>query len=153
MEKNKPVIRQRKGSTMDTVTLTVKISGSIETPPNENRNNFRQAVIDTVLELIRKGEFTVEYIGYQPDREGSHFLNTDITEYEDCIFASFHVNNSGINPSDDKARKDEIIKTFIKVFEDKTNRQLEVDSTLERKGKKQRIIEMSSNWKFYRKQG
>lgn len=153
MENNKPMIRQRKGSAMDTITLTVKICGSIETPPNENRDNFQHGVIDTVLELMRKGEFTVEYMGYQPDREGVHFLDNDTSKYEDCVFASFHLNNSGINPVDEKTRKEEIIKSFTKVFEDKTNRQLEVDSTLVRKGKKQRIIEMSSNWKFYRKQG
>lgn len=154
MEKNKPIVRQRKGSAMDTVTLTVKICGTIATPPNDNRDGFRHGVIDTILELMRNGEFTVEYIGYQPDKEGTHFLNSDVSEYEDCIFASFHINNSGINPiEDDTIRKEEIIKIFTKVFEDKTNRQLEVDSTLERKGKRQRIIEMSSNWKFYRKQG
>jgi len=153
MENKKTVIRQRKGSDQDKVTLTVRICGSIETPPHDNRDKFRQGVIDTVIQLMRQGQFTVEYMGYQPDKEESNYLSSEVSEYEDCIFASFHLNNSGIDPMDQKTRKEEIIETFTKVFEDKTNRQLEVDSTLVRKGKKQRIIEMSSNWKFYRKQG
>lgn len=132
-------------------TLIVKIHGTIELPPAKSREEFRHGVIETVLEMIKTEDVSIEYIGYEPAQVGTHYLNDTASEYEDCVYASFHVNNTAVNQFDLTVNKHDLISTFVKVFEDKTNRHLEVDSTLVRKGKQQRIIEMSSNWKFYRK--
>ncbi len=134
-------------------TLSVKISGSIEIPPENNRELFKQSVIDTVLFILKTQDVTIEYIGYKPDKSGVHPLNEDVIEYEDCVFVSLNVNDMKLNPLDGTQSNQDIIKTFVEVFENKTHRHLEIDSTIIRKGKKQRIIEMSSDWKLYLKHG
>lgn len=137
----------------DISTLTVKIRGSIETPPENNRELFKQSIIETVLYLLKTEDVSIEYIGYKPDHSGVHPLNQDATEYEDCVFVSMNVNALRLNPLDGTQTNEDIIKTFVDVFENKTHRHLEIDSTIVRKGKKQRIIEMSSDWKLYLKHG
>jgi hypothetical protein len=135
------------------LTLIVKIDGTIETPPLDNREKFRQGIMDTVLQLARKGDFIIEYIGYQEDRSGMHYLNKEVTEYHDCIHASFNVTNSAFSPLDIDSKADEIIAAFAKIFEDKTHRHLHIDSATCSEGKKQRMVYMSSDWRFYRKHG
>lgn len=134
-------------------TLTVKISGTIETPPENSRELFRQSVIETVLFILKTERVSIEYIGYKPDCSGVHPINEEITEYEDCVYVSMNVTGLSLNPLDGTQTNDDLIKTFVDVFENKTHRHLEIDSTLVRKGKKQRIIEMSSDWKLYLKHG
>lgn len=139
---------------MDNIsTLTVKICGSIETPPENNRELFKQSIIDTVLFVLKTQDVSIEYIGYKPDHSGVHPLNEDITEYEDCVFVSLNVNGLALNPLDGTETNEDIIKIFVDEFENKTHRHLEIDSTLIRKGKRQRIIEMRSDWKLYLKHG
>lgn len=139
---------------MDNIsTLTVKICGSIETPPDNSRELFKQSVIDTVLYILRTEDVTIEYIGYKADTSGVHPLNQHATQYEDCVFVSLNVNGMALNPLDGTQSQQDIIKIFVDVFENKTHRHLEIDSTLIRKGKRQRIIEMSSDWKLYLRHG
>ena len=134
-------------------TLTVKINGMIETPPENNREHFRQSIIETVLYILKTERVSIEYIGYKPDPSGVHPLNEEVTEYEDCVYVSMNVTGMSLNPLDGQQTNDDLIKTFVDVFEHKTHRHLEIDSTLVRKGKKQRIIEMSSDWKLYLNHG
>lgn len=134
-------------------TLSVKICGSIESPPDNNRELFKQSVIETVLHILKTEDVVIEYIGYKADASGVHPLDQNMTEYEDCVFVSLNVRGMALNPLDGTQSNQDIIKTFVEVFEDKTHRHLEIDSTLIRKGKKQRIIEMSSDWKLYLKHG
>ena len=137
-------------NTDTTTTLKVKICGSIESPPENSREQFKQSVIDTVLQILRTEEVSIEYIGYKPDQSDDHLIKDVVTCYEDCVYVSLNVNGANLNPMEGQ-HKDDIIQTFVEVFENKTHRHLEIDSTLVRKGKKQRIIEMSSNWKYYLK--
>lgn len=139
---------------MDNIsTLTVKICGAIETPPENNRELFKQSIIDTVLYVLKTQDVSIEYIGYKPDNSGVHPLNEDMTEYEDCVFVSLNVNGLALNPLDGTQSNEDLIKIFVDEFENKTHRHLEIDSTLIRKGKKQRIIELRSDWKLYLKHG
>ena len=140
-------------TTDDISTLSVKICGSIEIPPENNRELFKNSVIETVLYILKTEEVTIEYIGYKPDISGVHPLDQNITEYEDCVFVSLNVRGMQLNPLDGTQSNQDIISKFVDVFENKTHRHLEIDSTLVRKGKKQRIIEMSSDWKLYLKHG
>lgn len=137
----------------NTSTITVRINGMIETPPATNRENFRQSVIETILYILKTQDVDVEYIGYKPDKMGVHRLDSDSAEYEDCIYASLSVNENLLSRFDENHRKEDIIQAFVEAFESRTHRHLEVDSTLEVKGKRHRIIEMSSDWKLYLKQG
>lgn len=134
-------------------TLTVKICGTIETPPENNRELFKQSIIETVLYILKTQDVSIEYIGYKPDHSGIHPLDQNVTEYEDCIFVSLNVNGLALNPLDGMQTDDDIINIFVDEFENKTHRHLEIDSTLIRKGKKQRIIELRSDWKLYLKHG
>ena len=134
-------------------TLSVKICGTIETPPDNNRELFKQSVIETVLFILKTEDVTIEYVGYKPDHSGVHPLNEGVTEYEDCVFVSLNINNMELNPLDGTQSNQDIIRTFVEVFESKTHRHLEIDSTIIKKGKKQRIIEMRSDWKLYLNHG
>lgn len=134
-------------------TLTVRINGTIESPPENNRELFRQSIIETILYILKTERVSIEYIGYKPDNSGVHPLNQDITEYEDCVYVSLNVIGMSLNPLDGSQTNDDLIKTFVDIFENKTHRHLEIDSTVVRKGRKQRIIEMSSDWKLYLKHG
>ena len=138
--------------TNDTTTLKVKICGSIESPPENNREQFKQSVIDTVLHILRTEDVSIEYIGYNPSQAGLPLQDDQTAAYEDCVYVSLNVRGEHLNPMEEDSKED-IIKTFVEVFENKTHRHLEIDSTLVRKGKKQRIIEMSSDWKLYLNHG
>ena len=137
-----------------TTTLTVRICGAIETPPATNREEFRQSVIDTVLQVLKKEEVTIEYIGYQPDRTGIHHLESFKTEFEDCVYISFNMDRAATNidPMLQRSKYD-IIDTFVEVFENKTHRHLEIDSTVISGEQRQRIIEMRSDWRHYLSHG
>lgn len=137
--------------TENATTLTVRINGTIETPPYDSREQFRQSVIDTILYILKTQDVEIEYIGYKPDRMGIHHLDSVVTQYEDCIYASLSVNENLIAILDESHRKEDIIEAFVEAFENKTHRHIEIDSTIEKKGKKHRIIEMSSDWKHYLK--
>lgn len=139
--------------TESTSTLTVRINGTIETPPAANRENFRQSVIEIILYILKTHNVDVEYIGYKPDRFGVHHLDTTTAEYEDCIFASLSVNENLLSRFGENHRKEDIVQALVEAFESKTHRHLEIDSTLELKGKRHHMIEMSSDWKLYLKQG
>ncbi|SDJ77107.1 hypothetical protein [Flavobacterium noncentrifugens] len=138
--------------TNDTTTLKVKICGSIESPPENSREQFKQSVIDTVLHILLTQDVSIEYIGYNPGLAGLPLEDDQTTAYEDCVYVSLNVRGKHLNPMEEESKED-IIKTFVEVFENKTHRHLEIDSTLVGKGKKQRIIEMSSNWKLYLNHG
>lgn len=132
-------------------TLTVRICGSIETPPATNREVFRQSVIDTVLHVMKTQEISIEYIGYQPDRTGIHNLESTKAEFEDLVYVSFNIDGTASKHFGNlrTTSKDDLIETFVEVFQNKTHRHLEIDSTFVKKDQRQRIIEMSSDWKFY----
>lgn len=134
-------------------TLLVKISGNIETPPDSHREQFRQSVIDTVLHLMKTQHITIEYIGYKPDFTGIHPIHEHVTEYEDCLFVSLVVYNARLNPLDGQKSDSDLARTFIDVFEDRTHRHLEIETTVVDKANRQRIIEMRSDWKLYLKHG
>ncbi|AWI26957.1 hypothetical protein [Flavobacterium pallidum] len=134
-------------------TMIVKICGTIETPPEGNREKFRQGIMDTVLQLVRSGDFIIEYIGYQEDKNGMHYLNKDVTEYHDCVFASLNITHSVFSVVDLDSKTDEIISTFSRIFEDKTHRHLNIDSITVDKWKNLRMIYMSSDWRFYSRHG
>lgn len=134
-------------------TLKVKICGTIESPPEDNRERFKQSVIDTIIHILRTENVSMEYIGYKPDTSEKNPLGPDIIAYDDCVYVSLNVRGANLNPMDELQSKEDIIRTFVEVFENKTHRHLEIDSTLIRKSKKQRIIEMSSNWKYYLEHG
>ena len=140
-------------NTNDITTLTVRVCGNIQTPPAINRDEFRQGVIDTVLQVMKTQDIGIEYVGYQPDNRGLHHLDSFTTEFSDCVYVSFNVDSRTLNhDKNGTATQQEIVNSFIEIFEYKTHRHLEVDSTVLRKdGSKQRIIEMTSNWKFYLK--
>ena len=140
-------------NTNDITTLTVRVCGNIETPPAINRDEFRQGVIDTVLQVMKTQDIGIEYVGYQPDNRGLHHLDSFTTEFSDCVYVSFNVDSRTLNhDTNGTATQQEIVNSFIEIFEYRTHRHLEVDSTVLRKdGSKQRIIEMTSNWKFYLK--
>ncbi len=140
-------------NTNDITTLTVRVCGNIETPPAINRDEFRQGVIDTVLQVMKTQDIGIEYVGYQPDNRGLHHLDSFTTEFSDCVYVSFNVDSRTLNhDKNGTATQQEIVNSFIEIFEYRTHRHLEVDSTVLRKdGSKQRIIEMTSNWKFYLK--
>ncbi len=133
-------------------TLKVKICGSIISPPDDSREQFKQGVIDTVLHLLRTEDVSIEYIGYRPAPSEESPLNSTKT-YEDCVYVSLNVRGAHLNPMDGDVSKEDIVKTFVAVFEDKTHRHLEIRSTMVREGKQQRMIEMSSDWKYYKKHG
>lgn len=134
-------------------TLTVRICGMIETPPESNREQFRQSIIETILYILKTERVSVEYIGYKPDHSGLHPIDQAVTEYEDCVYVSLNVRGMALNPLDGTESEDDLIKKFVDVFENKTHRHLEIDSTIVRKGARQRIIEMSSDWKLYLSHG
>lgn len=140
-------------NTNDITTLTVRVCGNIQTPPAINRDEFRQGVIDTVLQVMKTQDIGIEYVGYQPDNRGLHHLDSFTTEFSDCVYVSFNVDSRTLNhDKNGTATQQEIVNSFIEIFEYRTHRHLEVDSTVLRKdGSKQRIIEMTSNWKFYLK--
>ncbi|HEX8268858.1 MAG TPA: hypothetical protein VF581_03105 [Flavobacterium sp.] len=132
-------------------TLAVKFWGMIETPPLNNREQFRQGVIDTILKVLKmQDDVTIEYIGYRPDRIGIHHLTSSRTIYEDCVFVSLNMHSSTLYTFDEKL-PETIVNNFINVFENKTNHHLEIDSAVVNKHKQQRTIEMTSDWKFYLK--
>jgi len=133
-------------------TLKVKICGSIISPPEDSREKFKQGVIDTVLHILRTEDVSIEYIGYRPALSDDDEI-TDAKTYEDCVYVSLNVRGANLNPMDGELSKEDIIKTFVAVFEDKTHRHIEIDSTVVRKGKQQRMIEMSSDWKYYMNHG
>ncbi|MBF6608770.1 MAG: hypothetical protein ITG00_08540 [Flavobacterium sp.] len=139
----------------NTTTLTVRVCGSIETPPAINRETFRQSVIDTILQVMKTQEVAIEYIGYQPDRTGLHHLESFKTEFEDCVYVSFNVASKAINEKDYAETKssEDIVNAFVDIFEHKTHRHLEIDSTVLKKGTRQRMIELSSDWQHYLKHG
>jgi len=135
-------------------TLKVKICGSLESPPEDSREKFKQSVIDTVLHILRTEDVSIEYIGYKPDNQTEmEQLAEQSASYEDCVYVSLNVRGANLNPMDGQQTKEDIIRTFVEVFENITHRHLEIDSTLVRKGKKLRIIEMSSDWKYYLEHG
>ena len=135
-------------------TLKVKICGSIESAPDTNREKFKQSVIDTVLHILRTENVSIEYIGYKPDTQTElEQLVEQSASYEDCVYVSLNVRDANLNPMDEDQTKDDIIRTFVEVFENITHRNLEIDSTIVRKEKKLRIIEMSSDWKYYLEHG
>ncbi len=136
----------------DITTLTVRICGSIETPPEINRDDFRQGVIETVLQVMKTKDIGIEYVGYQPDCRGIHHLESFTTEYSDCVYVSFNVDTSTLQYENENwINQEEIVDSFIDIFQHKTHRHLEIDSTVIKDGSRQRIIEMSSDWKFYLK--
>ncbi|HEX8563424.1 MAG TPA: hypothetical protein VF676_10640 [Flavobacterium sp.] len=133
-------------------TLAVRFWGTIETPPNNNREHFRQGVIDTILKVLKLRDVTIEYIGYRPDKAGLHHLNTSRTIYEDCVFVSLSMNMRSALSQDGKLAED-IVNDFITVFENKTHKHLEIDSEIVNDVKHHKLIEMTSDWKYYLKQG
>ena len=133
-------------------TLAVKFWGTIETPPNNNREHFRQGVIDTILKVLELKDVTIEYIGYRPDKVGVHHLHTARTIYEDCVFVSLSMDLKKM-VSNDTEPAEAIINDFITVFENKTHKHLEIDSEIVNDSKHQKLIEMTSDWKYYLKQG
>ncbi|WP_298153325.1 hypothetical protein [Flavobacterium sp.] len=135
------------------LTLTVVIYFAINTPPKDQRERFRQGITDAVLHLLRRGNFQIEYIGYINDKNGRHDFNNEIVDCEDFVYASFIVTNSIFTDQDIESTTDEVIATFIRVFEDKTHRHLEIDSIVSNRETKQRFLKMSSNWTFFRKHG
>jgi superfamily I DNA and/or RNA helicase len=138
-----------------TTTLTVRICGAIETPPATNREDFRQSVIDTVLQVMKTTDASIEYIGYQPDRTGIHHLEGFATEFEDCVYVSFNVATKSFAEPENlpsKTRRD-LVDTFVEMFENRTHRHLEVDSTFISNGQRNRIIEMRSDWNHYLRHG
>ncbi len=139
----------------DITTLTVRVCGSIATPPATNREEFRQSVIDTVLQVMKTQKVGIHYIGYQPERTGLHHLESFSREYEDCVYVSFNVEAKAMNAIINTESKDhdELVDAFVQIFEHKTHRHLEIDSTIVKNGTRQRIIEMSSNWQYYLKHG
>ena len=134
-------------------TLTVRVCGSIETPPATNRDHFRQGVIDTVLQVMKTEQIGIEYVGYQPDYRGIHHLDSFTTEFSDCVYVSFNVDSRTFDHAkNNPINQQQIIDSFIEIFEHKTHRHLEIDSTvIKNDGTRQRIIEMKSDWKFYLK--
>lgn len=134
-------------------TLTVRVCGSIETPPATNRDHFRQGVIDTVLQVMKTEQIGIEYVGYQPDYRGIHHLDSFTTEFSDCVYVSFNVDSRTFDHArENPIKQQQIIDSFIEIFEHKTHRHLEIDSTvIKNDGTRQRIIEMKSDWKFYLK--
>lgn len=133
-------------------TLAVKFWGTIETPPSNNREEFRQGVIDTVLSVLKHTGISIEYIGYKPDNIGIHHLNSVRTIYEDCVFISLNMQNGSLKQRDEQL-PESIIDNLIKVFEDKTHKHLEIDSAAVNDLESQRVFEMTSDWKFYLKHG
>ena len=131
-------------------TLAVKFWASIETPPSNNRESFRQSVIDTILKVLRLEDVTIEYIGYKPDKSQNR-QSAALAVYEDCVFVSMNMNSPTLEPVSEK--QDKIIDDLIRVFEDKTHKHLEVDSKIDNREDNQRVIEMTSDWKYYLKQG
>lgn len=140
-------------NTNDITTLTVRVCGNIETPPATNREDFRQGVIETVLQVMKTQDIGIEYVGYQPDYKGLHHMDSFTTEFSDCVYVSFNVDSRTLNHQNgDSVNQQEIINTFIEIFEHKTHRHLEIDSTvIKNDGSRQRIIEMKSDWRFYLK--
>jgi len=132
-------------------TLAVKFWATIETPPLNTRETFRQSVIDTVMNVLKLQDPTVEYIGYKPDNTGIQNTNLDHMVYEDCVFVSLNIPPVKFQQQLDTG--DNLIAEFVRVFEDKTHKHLEIDSVIVNKEKKQRIIELTSDWKYFRKQG
>ncbi len=132
----------------ETTTLTVRINGTIETPPSENREQFRQSVIDAILHILKTQNVDIEYIGYRPDDKGMPGRNLTKTEYEDCIYASLSLNDPIFAQFDETHRQEDVVQAFIQAFENNTRRHIEIESNLEEKGSKQRTIQMSSDWKL-----
>lgn len=133
-------------------TLAVKFWGTIETPPVNSREEFRQGVIDTVLSVLKSNNITVDYIGYKPDSIGIHHLNSVRTIYEDCVFVSLNMQPRS-SQIPDEYLPESIINDLIKVFEHKTHKHLEVDAAVVDDLHSKRTIEMTSDWNFYLKQG
>ena len=134
-------------------TLKVKVCASIESPPGNNRETFKQSVISTVLHILRSEDVSIEYIGYNPDHTGLHILDNAKAEFEDCVFISLNVRGAGLNPLDNEYSNQDLLRTFVNVFEKTTHRHLEIDATIVRKGERQRMIEMHSDWKLLRNHG
>ena len=137
---------------MNTITtLAIKFWGTIETPPLSNRETFRQSVIDTVMNVLKFQDITIEYIGYRPDQPGVHPINSDHVVYEDCVFVSLNVPAVRLNQYE--SGEENLISDIVRVFEHKTHKHLEVDSAVVDKEGKHFQIEMTSDWKYYLKHG
>ncbi|WP_091140631.1 hypothetical protein [Flavobacterium caeni] len=131
----------------------MRINGAIETPPDNNRALFRQSVLDTILHILKTERVSVEYIGYKPDPSGVHPIDQEVTEYDDCIYVSMNVTGFSLNPLDGTTTSDDLVATFVDLFESKTHRHLAVESAVVRKASRQRFVEMSSDWKLYLRHG
>ncbi|RZL27891.1 MAG: hypothetical protein EOO96_21700 [Pedobacter sp.] len=103
--------------TDSTTTLTVRINGTIETPPASNRENFRQSVIETILHVLKTQDIDVEYIGYKPDNLGIQHFDSRTADYEDCIYASLSVSDNILSQFGLGHREDDIISAFVEAFE------------------------------------
>ena len=122
-------------------TLAVKFCGNIDATARNNRENFRQSVIDTVLKVVRMQNVTIEYIAYQPDQ------NQLQSNYQDFVLVSLNMQSLPRDPAED--RQDRIIDDFIRVFESNTHKHLEIDFMTKSKSENKRVIQMHSNWNYY----
>lgn len=129
--------------------LSIKFKGTIETPPLNNRESFRQSVIDTVTNVLKFQQVSLEYIGYLPDHKGFQRMNTDHTVYEDCVIVSLNLATTQYNL--DEKREESLISDLVRVFEQRTHKHLQVDSTVVNAEANQCMIEMTSDWKYYLK--
>lgn len=138
----------------DITTLTIRVCGAIETPPATNRDDFRQGVIDTVLQVIKTHKIALEYVGYQPDRLGLQHTEPFTVEFSDYFHISFNVDTKSLQfENGPKLDHEELLNFFIEIFENKTHRRLEIDFTVVKSRRCQRIIEMSSEWPRFLKHG
>ncbi|RZJ71108.1 hypothetical protein [Flavobacterium sp.] len=136
-----------------TYTLMIKLSASIETPPLQSREQFRECAIRTLLSVTKNQDVSVEYIGYKADPIGIHHLDSPNTEYEDSVFASITLNRNPFLAMDESGKKDDLLKEFISAFENTTHRHLAVDSEIEDERSHEIEVELSSDWQLHLKKG
>lgn len=101
--------------------LKIRIDALVEAAPWQYRQAFRQAVVDTVLRLVRTRDVEVEYVLYKPEAHTQHLPGVVC----DRVFLSFTVNAKVINHFKRLDSKS-LIETFAEMFESIAHRPLDL---------------------------
>lgn len=106
--------------------LKIRVDGIVEEVPNQFRQAFRQAVVDTVVRLVRTRDIEVEYVLYKP---GETPLLPNLVC--DRVFLSFAINNKVMNHFK-QFGSGNIVDAFAEVFESVAHRPLCLSDSNER---------------------
>ncbi len=106
--------------------VKIRVDGIVEQAPKQCRHAFRQAIVDTVVRLVRTRDVEVEYVLYKPDLAPAQ---PDVVC--DRVFLSFAVNDKVMNHFKQFGSAN-LVAAFAEVFESVTHRPLNLSASDER---------------------